>query len=184
MRVISGSAKGIKLNAPENDLIRPTLDRYKEDIFNIINVDVYAAKFLDLFAGTGSMGIEALSRGAKEVVFVDKAGKSIDIIKSNLKKSKLIENNRILQYDYIRAIKSLKGEVFDFIYLDPPFNKDIEIKVIEALLEGELLSDSTKIICESTVDVDFSSIEDLGLEVYREKAYRYCKFTFIKRSRA
>ncbi len=182
MRVISGKARGITLNAPKNDDIRPSLDRYKEDVFNIMNLKVYDARFLDIFAGTGAIGIEALSRGAKQVCFVDNNEKSINIIKSNLKKTKLIENNLILQYDYKRALEKLNGQVFDIVYLDPPFNKNLELECIKEVIYRELLSEDGSIVCESSIDTDLSAVTELGLDIYKVKKYKYCKFTFMRLS--
>ncbi len=181
MRVIGGSRRGIKLNSPENDRIRPTLDRYKEDIFNIINVNIVGASFLDVFSGTGSIGIEAISRGASNVTFIENNSESINILESNLKKTKIIENNTILKYDYIRAIQLLENQQFDFIYLDPPFNNNIEMDVLTEISRAGILKEDGLIICESSVNTDFEDIISLGLEIKREKRYKYCKFTFIKR---
>ncbi len=180
-RVISGSMRGIKLNSPENDKIRPTLDRYKEDVFNIINANIIGASFLDIFAGTGSIGIEAISRGASDVCFIENDRDSINILESNLKKTKIIENNTILKYDYSRAINLLENQQFDFIYLDPPFNKDLEMEVLNKIARANILKDDGLIICESSSKTYFEGLEDLGLEIKREKKYKYCKFTFLKR---
>ncbi len=181
MRVISGSAKGIKLISPDNDKIRPTTDRYKEDIFNIINVDIIGSRFLDLFSGTGAIGIEALSRGAKFCYFNDEHSSAISIIQKNLKKTKIFEKYLILQYDYSKAINNLKNEQFDFIYLDPPFDKNLEISALKKIIEYDILSDSGTIICESSINTNLDSISEMGFKIVREKKYKYCKFTFLKK---
>ena len=131
MRVISGSARGHKLKAPEGLTTRPTTDRIKESLFNIIAGDLYQCKFLDLFSGSGAMGIEALSRGADKAVFVDKDRKSISIINDNLKATRLDNKAQVLNCDVSTAVSKLKSlnEKFDIIFMDPPYGKDYEYDV-------------------------------------------------------
>ncbi|HBH4009165.1 TPA: 16S rRNA (guanine(966)-N(2))-methyltransferase RsmD, partial [Clostridioides difficile] len=108
MRVISGKARGLKLNTPKNEDVRPTTDRVKESLFNMINSYIMESEVLDLFAGTGSLGIECLSRGAKSCTFVDISKESIDIVKSNIKKARVESESIILNLDFKTAIDKLK----------------------------------------------------------------------------
>lgn len=122
MRVISGIAKGIVLDKLSGLDIRPTTDKVKQAIFNAIQFDIYDAKVLDLFSGTGQFGIEALSRGAKSCTFVDISSKSISIVKSNLFKTKLYDKAELVNSNAIEFIKSI-DEIYDIVFLDPPYNK-------------------------------------------------------------
>ena len=124
MRVISGSARGLKLKAPEGLNTRPTTDRIKESLFNIIAADLYDICFLDLFGGSGGIGIEALSRGARKAYFADSSRKSIDIINDNLKRARLDSKAVVMNCDFRQALNRIKaeGEKFDIVFLDPPYN--------------------------------------------------------------
>lgn len=129
MRVISGTAKGVVLKTPEGLSTRPTTDRVKEAMFSIIQFDIPGTRVLDLFGGTGQLGIEALSRGAKNAVFVDAQESACRLIKENLKKAKLESKGRVIRSDYLSFLKNCK-EKFDIILLDPPY--------IEVFLENSL----------------------------------------------
>ena len=120
MRVIAGAAKGISLKTPSGMTTRPTADRVKEALFSIIQFDIPAAKVLDLFGGTGQLGIEALSRGAKSAVFVDEQESACKLIRENLKRAKLESQGRVVRSDYMFFLKSCK-ETYDIILLDPPY---------------------------------------------------------------
>lgn len=130
MRVISGSAKGTRLVTIENKSTRPTLDRVKENLFNIINLELLDSCVLDLFAGSGALAIEALSRGAKKAVLCDKSHECIRCIKQNLNKTNLQEKANIYNMDYKRCIKMLKNQKFTIIFIDPPYKLDIGINAI------------------------------------------------------
>lgn len=136
MRVISGIYKGRRLLSPKDDRIRPTTDRIKETLFNILQFRISGARVLDLFSGTGALGIEALSRGASEVIFADNNSNSIKLIKQNLEK---IEGNyKVWQLSYIDAIMRCEGK-FDIIFLDPPFDSALGERAIELIFEKGLL---------------------------------------------
>ena len=124
MRVISGSARGTTLHSIDDINTRPTLDRVKESLFNIIQNQVEDAVVLDLFAGSGAIGIEFLSRGAEKVYFCDKSPKAVDMIKKNLDKTKLKDKATILNNDYIDCIDKIKNIKFDIIFLDPPYKEN------------------------------------------------------------
>ena len=120
MRVITGTARGRKLEQLIGDDVRPTTDRVKEAVFSIIQFNIEGRRFLDLFAGSGQMGIEALSRGAKEAVFVDNRKESVEIIKRNLKSTKLDENAKVIPMDS-NSYLNVNSEKFDFVFIDPPY---------------------------------------------------------------
>jgi len=133
MRVISGSAKGRQLKLVPGDSTRPIMDRVKEALFNILGRDILEATFLDMFAGTGSVGIEALSRGAAKAVFYDIEGRAIQTIQDNLKTTKLSEHAVIRRYDVLSLLKQKPTEYYDFIYIAPPQYKGMWLQVLKAL---------------------------------------------------
>ena len=171
MRVIAGSARRLLLKTVEGMETRPTTDRIKETLFNMLQNDLYGARFLDLFAGSGAIGIEALSRGAKEAVFVDKGDGQISCIRDNLKTTHLEERARVMSADVTEAIRKLdrEGKAFDFIFMDPPYRMDLPKKVLEALRDTSLADEETLIIVEEALDTDFSWSGALGYEI--EKSY-------------
>lgn len=185
MRVISGKARGLKLNAPKNEDVRPTTDRVKESLFNIINSYVLDSNVLDLFAGTGSLGIECLSRGANKCVFVDKSKESMAIVKSNIKKARVENESITLNTDFKNAIVSLgkKGEKFNIIFMDPPYYKNMFIDALSAVDENNLLEEDGIIVVEhDTVD---SFPENVGrLYKNRDKKYGNTTLTFYKMEEA
>ena len=184
MRVISGIAKSMKLQTVEGMNTRPTTDRIKETLFNVIGNNLYGVVFLDLFSGSGAIGIEALSRGVKESYFVEENKKAIECIKQNLKHTKLEENAIVLQQDVNVAIDTLlKKQVrFDVIFMDPPYGKELEKNVLLQLNQGhENLDDEVMIIVESDLQTDFSYLEETIFEIYKEKRYKTNKHTFIRK---
>lgn len=130
MRIISGQFKGRKLKTLEGMNTRPTADRVKESLFNILGNKVYDARVLDLFAGSGSLGLEALSRGAVNCVFVDSSKAAINIVEENIKLCRQEKNSRLINKDYMEALK-LINEKFDIIFVDPPYSKGIELVVLD-----------------------------------------------------
>lgn len=142
MRIITGSAKGFKLKAPKGLDVRPTSDRVKESVFNILADQVFDAVVLDLFAGTGNLGLEALSRGAKEAVFVDSSYTSMSFIKDNAIRTKLSESAQFIKSDVLTAIEKFAstGRVFDIIFCDPPYNRGFVEKVVKAVDKLQLLA--------------------------------------------
>ncbi|OUQ58866.1 16S rRNA (guanine(966)-N(2))-methyltransferase RsmD [Tyzzerella sp. An114] len=179
MRVISGMARGHKLLAPEGMDTRPTTDRIKETLFNIIAPDLPQSRFLDLFSGSGAIGIEALSRGAQKAVFVDESSKCREIIEHNLKHTKLIDNADLYCMDAVSAINMLgtKGEKFDIIFLDPPYNMGFYEPVIIAIKNSGILDKEGYIIAERSPKVSIHEIE--GITILREKEYKTTVMTFM-----
>lgn len=170
MRVISGNAKGIKLNTLEGINTRPTLDRVKEALFNIIQFDIKDTNILDLFSGSGSLGIEALSRGAKQVVFCDNALNSIKILQKNIKKTKFEDRAKIINKDYIKALEELENK-FDIIFLDPPYKTNYSLKALSKILELNLLTKNGTIIIETNEKEKEDEIKKI-LENYKEKNFK------------
>jgi len=125
MRIISGKYKGHQLVSFSADHIRPTTDRVKESLFNMIQMHIEGARVLDLFSGTGNLGLEALSRGANSVLFVEKNRKSIQILEKNIEKLKVDEEHQILQKDVLTFLKNYEGAPFDLIFADPPFTEQM-----------------------------------------------------------
>ena len=150
MRVISGSARGLKLKTPKNEDIRPTTDRVKESLFNIISNYIIDSNILDLFSGTGSLGIEALSRGAMKCVFVDISKDSMSIIKDNIEKARLNDKSETMITDYVGAINKLssRNEKFDVIFMDPPYYKNIFIPALEKINSAKILKEDGIIVVE------------------------------------
>lgn len=181
MRVISGTAKSLKLKTIEGMNTRPTQDRIKETLFNMISSDIRGCRFLDLFSGSGGIGIEALSRGAKQAVFVEKNHRAAACIEQNLQHTHLAEKAHVLCQDVITAIHMLdgRGQLFDVIFMDPPYGKDLEKEVLLELLHTDLYDKSTILIVESDLDTSFDYLEGTDLEVYRTKCYKTNKHTFI-----
>lgn len=180
MRVIAGTAKRTQLKTIEGMDTRPTTDRIKETLFNMLSPALYDASFLDLFAGSGGIGIEALSRGASEAVFVEMNPKAMNCIKENLKKTHLEDKAVTLQTDVLSALKRLEGKYkFDYIFMDPPYNHEWERKVLEIVSDGKLISEDGVIIVEASLETKMDYIEDLGFEVIKEKIYKTNKHIFL-----
>ena len=168
MRVITGTARGRRLKTPEGMDIRPTTDNVKESIFNIIQFDIEGRKVLDLFAGTGQLGIECLSRGASEVVFIDSSREAIKIVKDNLKTCGF--NAPVLQMDALSYLRSC-GK-FDLIIVDPPYDSPIYDSVLETINSVDILSDGGIIICESRRE---KTLPEMKAPYRKVKEYNYGK---------
>ena len=182
MRVIAGSAKRLQLKTLDGLDTRPTTDRIKETLFNMISPYLYDCRFLDLFAGSGGIGIEALSRGAGEAVFVEQNPKAMACIKENLKKTKLEERAVTMATDVMTSLRRMEGSgTFDYIFMDPPYRKMLEKQVLEYLSESTILSQDAVVIVESSLDTEFSYVEELGFSVIKEKIYKTNKHIFLER---
>lgn len=181
MRVIAGSRRSLPLKSVEGDETRPTVDRYKETLFNVLQQDVPGSRFLDLFAGSGAVGIEALSRGARHAVFVENGKKQIDVIKDNIHFTKFEDEADILRGDAISYVRSLPKIDFDIIFMDPPYQKGLEKEVLMVLDKKEFKNPDVIIIVEAILDEDMSYIEDTGFEIYKTKDYRTNKHVFLRR---
>ena len=173
MRVIAGTARSLPLKAAEGDNTRPTTDRIKETLFNMLQSDIAGCRFLDLYAGSGAIGIEALSRGAKEAVLVENARAALAVIKDNLAFTK--------EQDVLSAINRLAGKgVFDIIFMDPPYGKDYEYDVLNALSHSDIIDKYTIIIIEEALHVPLDYINECGFETIKVKNYKTNKHIFIR----
>ena len=170
MRVITGSAKGIKLKTLEGLDIRPTTDRVKEGMFSAVQFEIPNARILDLFAGSGQLGIEALSRGAKQAVFVDQSAKALSVVKENLKATRLIDYAELYHKTAEQYLQTCPEQAFDMIFLDAPYRMQILEKIIPAL--DSILKPNGKIIAEHEIDCKLS---EKILNLYLQKEYFYGK---------
>lgn len=181
MRIISGQARGTVLYTLDGDSTRPTLDRVKESLFNIIQSKIREAVVLDLFAGSGALGIESLSRGAKKVILCDKSKQAINIIKKNLEKTKLTTNAIIINDDYKNAIKETKDK-FDIIFIDPPYMENIAVKAVENIIENNLLTDEGLIILETDDEQrEIQQLQKINVNVQDLRRYGRVKLIFLNR---
>lgn len=183
LRIISGSKRGMNLQTPDGLGTRPTSDRIKETLFNMISFDIPDCRFLDLFSGSGQMGIEALSRGASEAVFVEKDKSAISCIENNLSKAKFTDEATLYKEDVFSALNKLNGsEKFDFVFMDPPYNKLIEKQVLESLANKSYISSETTIIVEASLETDLDYVSELGYTITKEKLYKTNKHIFLKKA--
>ena len=169
MRVITGTAKGVQLKTPEGMLTRPTADRVKEALFSIINFDIPGAKVLDLFGGTGQLGIEALSRGAERSVFVDAREDACKLIRENLRRTKL--EGTVVRSDYLDYLNRCR-ETFSIIFLDPPYAEAYLENAIKRITEIDILQTDGIIVTERPVGKELPWDFD---DYQRSKDYKYGK---------
>ena len=183
MRVIAGSARSIPLKTLEGLDTRPTQDRIKETLFNILQSDIPGCRFLDLFAGSGAIGIEAASRGAAQVVFMENNPKAADIIRINLNNTHLEEKAALYRGDLLELLPGLasREKVFDIIFMDPPDNHEYEKQVLSILKDSSLADEYTLIIVEASLNTNPDYLSELGYELVREKKYKTNKHIFIKK---
>lgn len=180
MRVIAGKARRLQLKTVKGMNTRPTTDRIKETLFNMINDLLYDSVFLDLFSGSGAIGIEALSRGASKAYFVENSREACNCIKDNLKFTHLEDDAVVMQMSYPEALKKLeKKAVCDIVFMDPPYNKEIEKEVLIFLSKSDLINENSLIIVEASLETDMSYANDLGFEIAKEKEYKTNKHVFL-----
>ena len=160
MRIITGSAKGIRLKTLEGDATRPTSERVKEAIFSMLQMDIEGREVLDMFAGSGQMALEALSRGAYSAVLLDRSPAAIKIITENAEKTKLSGSCDIKKEDYNDYIKKNRGKRFDIVFIDPPYASGFYIPALTALLRYDMLKETSIIVCESGAPAVFSELSE------------------------
>jgi len=175
MRIIAGKHKGLNLKTFEADNIRPTADRVREGIFNKLQFNIKGARVLDLFGGTGAIGLEFLSRGALEVIVCDNNKNSINLIRENYLKAK--EKPNLICNDYKSALSSLKGENFDIIFLDPPFATNFGEIAINMIFELSLLDDDGIIVFEHGIEKEYLTDK---FEIIDNKKYGTIMVTYLK----
>ena len=178
--MIAGAAKGHKLQTVDGLNTRPTTDRIKETLFNIIAFSLPECRFLDLFSGSGAIGIEALSRGAKEAVFVEEATACHAVILKNLEHTKLIERARVMKSDVMTALDKLseEGLTFDIIFMDPPYAAGLAEPALKAIAAGGLLKADGVVIVERSAKMPFVPVS--GYYIDREKEYKTTVMTFLR----
>ena len=184
MRVISGTARGSILHSIENINTRPTLDRVKESLFNIIQNKIPDSVVLDLFAGSGALAIEALSRGAQKAYLCDSSKEAIQMINKNLEKTRLIEKTKIYNTDYMETLKRIEKEnvKFDIIFLDPPYKLDLSIKALEQISKSKLLNEEGIIIIETDEpkrDLEELDKSKLDYNMYDLRKYGRASLIFL-----
>ncbi|MCR4610248.1 MAG: 16S rRNA (guanine(966)-N(2))-methyltransferase RsmD [Eubacterium sp.] len=181
MRVIAGTRRSLPLKSVEGLETRPTTDRIKETLFNILMPDLPGAKFLDLFAGSGGIGIEALSRGADKAVFVDNSRDAVHCITENVKFTKFTEEAEIIRLDALSYVRSLRRVDFDIIFMDPPYGNEFEKDILAALVTKEFVNPDALIIVEASLDTDFGYADQLGFTIYKNKEYKSNKHVFMQK---
>ena len=185
MRVIAGSARRLNLKTVPGRDIRPTTDRIKETLFNMIQNDVPGCLFLDIFSGSGAIGIEALSRGAGQAYFVENNNTAVACIRENLRFTKLEDSGIVMECSAVTAISRLESKniCFDIIFMDPPYEMNLEAEVLDRLRDSSLAGENTLIIVEASLDTSFGYLEDYGFEILKTKEYKTHKHVFIPRKR-
>jgi 16S rRNA (guanine966-N2)-methyltransferase len=184
MRVISGTRKSIPLKSLPGNNTRPTTDRIKETLFNMIAMDIPDCNFLDLFSGSGQIAIEALSRGARHATLIENQKDANKIIKENIKKTKFENEATILERDVVSGLSTLMGQKFDVVFMDPPYEMELENAALQALLDYDLIDDKSLVIVEEKIHTDFTFAIDMGFEIYKEKCYKTNKHVFLGRKQA
>lgn len=189
MRVISGKARGTKLSSIESNTTRPTLDRVKESLFNILFEYIEGSSVLDLFAGSGALGIEALSRNAKSAIFCDNNKKAIEMITLNLQKTRLFDKAELINLDYKKCIEelSIKGKQFDLIFIDPPYKENIAIESTELITKNKLLSNNGIIVIETDeVNRDLEELNEFikntlhEIKIFDKRKYGRANLIFLR----
>ena len=180
MRVIAGSARRLLLKTIEDLDTRPTTDRIKETLFNMLQPQIPGCFFLDLFSGSGAIGIEALSRGAKKAVFIENNPKAAECIRENLNRTHLEEGALVLECDVIAGLRRLEGRNcrFDLIFMDPPYEMGLEKQVLEYLSSSPMVTEDTQIIIEASRETDFDWLKEAGYHMTKEKIYKTNKHIF------
>lgn len=180
MRVIAGKAGSLRLKTPAGMDTRPTTDRIKETLFNMLHPHIPDGVFIDLFSGSGGIGIEALSRGARHAYFVENNKNAIECILENLKFTRLSEDATVLKQDVLSALSGIHEKAADIIFMDPPYGQDYEKQVLMNLKKQTYVNENTLIVVEAALDTDFSYLEELGFYIAKDKRYKTNKHVFIK----
>ena len=179
MRVIAGSARRLLLKSPEGLDTRPTTDRIKETLFNMLMPNLPDAVFIDLFSGSGGIGIEALSRGANKAYFVENNQKAVACITENLEHTHLSDRAVVLKQDVFAALRGSIRDTADIIFLDPPYQQEYDRKVLELLRDAAFVTDDTLIVVEASATTSFDYVDTLGFVVEKSKQYKTNKHVFM-----
>lgn len=182
MRVIAGTARSLRLKAPTGMDTRPTTDRIKETLFNMLQPHLYDAVFIDLYSGSGGIGIEALSRGAKHAYFVDNNKNALACITDNLRFTGFMERATILRQDVMIALQGIREKEADIIFMDPPYDRGYERQVLHTLESASYVTERTLIVIEASLESDFSYLEQMGFVLINEKCYKTNKHIFCRKA--
>lgn len=182
MRVIAGSARRLLLKTPEGLDTRPTTDRIKETLFNMLMPYLPGAVFVDLFSGSGGIGIEALSRGAVKAYFVENNQKAVACIMENIEHTHFTDKAVVLKQDVFAALRGSIRDTADVVFLDPPYESGYDRKVLELLGDAPFVNGDTLIVVEASRESSFDYVEGLGFTVEKEKQYKTNKHVFIRKS--
>ena len=178
MRIITGTARGARLETLEGETTRPTAERTKQAIFNILQFDIEGRRVLDLFGGSGQMALEALSRGAASAYIADVDRDACEVIKRNARKTKLFEKVQLVTNDYKTVLRNLAGrESFHLIFLDPPYKSDYLADAVKRIVQGGLLADGGYIVCEGETA---EPVTYEGLTVFRHSKYGRAYVTILE----
>ncbi len=175
MRIITGKAKGIKLKTLDGVETRPTSERVKEAVFSMLQFDIEGRTVLDLFAGSGQMSLEALSRGAASATMIDRSRAAIKIIEENSEKTKLKEQCKIINSDALEFLKRSHDEKYDIVFLDPPYASGLYIPTLKALIKSDSLKPTSIIVAESNFDDIVGTDDELKNTFIAKKISRYSK---------
>ena len=184
MRIITGSARGTKLQTLEGEATRPTSERVKEAIFSMIQFDLQDAQVLDLFAGSGQLGLEALSRGAEKAHLIDKSAEACAVIRANAQKTHLWDRCRLLTMDYADYLRGSRGQYkFDFVFLDPPYGSGMLQKALGMIAEADILAEDAWIFAEEETDDIFAGDDELAskYEIVKQSRYSRIHITVLKK---
>ncbi|MDE7479505.1 MAG: 16S rRNA (guanine(966)-N(2))-methyltransferase RsmD [Lachnospiraceae bacterium] len=182
MRVIAGTARRLLLKTPEGFDTRPTTDRIKETLFNMLMPYLPDAVFIDLFSGSGGIGIEALSRGARKAYFVENNQKAVACITENIEHTHLTDKSVVLKQDVFAVLRGSIKDTADIIFLDPPYNQDYDKKVLELLRDASYVNEDTLIVIEASLETSFDYAEAFGFAVTKEKQYKTNKHVFMRKA--
>ena len=181
MRVIAGTARSLPLKTPQGLDTRPTTDRIKETLFNILQRDIPGCVFVDMFSGSGGIGIEALSRGAKKAYFVENAREPLNCLADNLKFTHFENQAVVIKQDAVAALTSISEKEVDILFMDPPYGQEHERRVLEGLQNMCYITPDTLVVVEASLDTHMDYVQDLGFSVVREKTYKTNKHIFIRK---
>ena len=184
MRVISGVARGTKLNSIDSLETRPTLDRVKESLFNIIQNRIEDSVVLDLFAGSGAIGIEFISRGCKKAYFCEKSTSAFKMICQNIEKTRFLDKSEIFKQDYRKCLEHLKAKniKFDIVFIDPPYKEDLAVDAVKSIIKLDLLQENGIIIIETDEkERELKELENIQVEVQDLRKYGRVHLIFLNR---
>ncbi len=181
MRVIAGTARSLRLKTPDGPDTRPTTDRIKETLFNMLQPYLSGALFVDLFSGSGGIGIEALSRGARHAYFVENEKRALTCIQENLQFTHLANQATVLKTDVLSAIYGIHEKEADLVFMDPPYDCGHEARVLAALRELPWVTENTLIVIETSLRTDVSFLEEQGFFMEKEKRYKTNRHIFCRK---